>query len=745
MSLTNTISDETVPSPFQLAWERTRDLLRTKPETLFDQDHPLVGALKVAVSEFGVEKIHGHGPLDGESFEVTLDRLCKGTGLLVRPVSFANLENFNAPCPVIVCRKADQQPVAVVQKGRTWLAIDPLTGSKTSLAKVAHDFETTAYLISPAFPDRKIKPSELVCFGLFRARFDLAGYLLLMTLTGLVAAMLPIVSQWVVQDILPGHETMLMAQVVMFLVLLFGANLVTRLAASLAQLRIDGRTGSMLRFAAADRCVRICSEGEHPPPPPVAAFAARSMATWHQGIWHLLLTLVASFLIAAPSLAVVASSAPLAAILVLLAICVMLGCAMLIARQQYKAMMKGRASPMSWMTGAFETLSEIETVRSYSAEQTFFARWSDSFLGLREKFLRGDRTTCGLHAINAALEAVLILVAITGIFIFHSKTSTAETVAFVMAVTTIAGTMAALVSACTHVSMLALQKRLITPLLEGQFPIDRNTRRIADISGGISVNNICYRHHKNGPLALDQVSIEAAPGEHIGIAGPSGAGKSTLLRILLGMEAPESGQVLFDQNDLSEMDASELRRKIGVVGQAGKLLPGSLFDNIALGKTITRAEAWHALRLAGLEEDVAQMPLGLATPIGDANPTLSGGQIQRVLLARAFASKPKLIVLDEATSALDPQAQRRVQGALEQSQATVISITHRLETLRNCNRIYVMDGGRVVECGDFQTLQSAGGLFAGLVNVEQNAVAPARNVAQDALNRILRELGPKPA
>ncbi len=743
MSLTDTLSDRIDQSPIRQALERTRSLLQIKSDTLFGHEHPLVGCLKITAREFGVEKINAHSPRDGESFEAALARSCKASGLLMRSVSFTDAATFNAACPVIVIRQADQQPIAVIQKGRQWFAIDPVTGSATALAKCAQDFEPVAYLISPALPEGKIKPSELVRFGLFRARYDLAGFLLLMTMTGMIAAMLPIVSQWVVRDILPGHETVLMVQVVIFLLLLFGANLVTRLAASLAQLRIDGRTGSMLRFAAADRCVRICTKAEHPPPPPVAAFAARSMTTWHQGIWHLLLTLVASFLIAAPSLVVVASSAPLAAILIFAAISVLLALALLIARQQYKSMMKGRAGPMSWMTGAFETLSEIETVRSYAAEQTLFSRWSDSFLGLREKFLRGDRIACGLHAISAALEAVLILVAITGIFVLHRNTSTAETVAFVMAVTTVAGTMTALISACSHVSMLALQKRLITPLLEGESVVAPQGRPITNISGAVQVKDICYRHQGNAPLALDHVSIDAAAGEHIGIAGPSGAGKSTLLKVLLGLETPESGQVLYDQNDVSELDKSELRRKIGVVGQAGRLFPGSLFDNIALGTQITRTEAWQALHLAGLAEDVAAMPLGLATPIGDANPTLSGGQIQRVLLARAFASKPKLIVLDEATSALDPRAQDRVQSALEQSKATVISITHRLETLRKCDRIYVMEGGRVVECGNYQSLLEEDGLFARMVNVEQNAVAPVRNVAQDALNRILRELGPK--
>jgi ABC-type bacteriocin/lantibiotic exporter with double-glycine peptidase domain len=719
----------------------------TRASTLLTRDtgadaateDPLTRALTISAAQLGKAPAPGHVQRKGEPLGDALARICRASDLLVRKVSIGDGETFAAPCPLIAVRKSDRAPVSIIAKGKGWVAVDPQSGAKTRFADSIDDLETTAYMIYPAFPQRKMSPLDLVMFGLYPARVEIACFFILTLLTGILAATIPMASQWVIADIVPGHETALLAQIVILLVLLFGANLATRLATSLARLRIDGRTGSMLRFAAADRCVRLCAIEEHAPPAPVAAFSARSMATWHQGIWHLVLMIAATVLMAAPSLLVVASSAPLAALLVLVSVLAAIGAAYWISRQQYLTMMKGRAGPMSWMVSAFETLSEIETVRTYAVEQRFFARWSESFLSLREKFLRGDRIACGTHAITAALEATLILVAITAIYVLHTNSTSAETVAFVMAVSTVAGTSAALIGAFSNVSMLALQKRLITPLLEGSTTPSHSGVQPSTVGGTISVDEVSYRHNEDGPLVIDRVSLEIKPGEHIGIAGPSGAGKSTLMNLMLGLVKPESGHVLFDGVDLTQIDGAALRRQIGVVGQSGRLFPGSLFDNIALGADITHTQALEAVHQAGLGDDIAAMPLGLSTPIGDANPSLSGGQIQRILMARAFASKPKLIVLDEATSALDPAAQRHVQASLDHSKASIISIAHRLETLRKCDRIYVLDAGSVAECGSYDDLINAGGLFARMVETEQSALAPAPNPAQEALDRILRE------
>ena len=204
---------------------------------------------------------------------------------------------------------------------------------------------------------------------------------------------------------------------------------------------------------------------------------------------------------------------------------------------------------------------------------------------------------------------------------------------------------------------------------------------------------------------LDGVTFRAEPGEFIALVGPSGAGKSTLLRLLLGFEQPETGTVEYDGKDLSHLDVRAVRQQAGVVVQQARLLPGSIFHNIIGSSTaLTVDDAWEAARIAGLDEDIRAMPMGMQTMISEGNATFSGGQRQRILIARAVAAKPRILLFDEATSALDNRTQASVTASLERLRATRIVIAHRLSTIRGADRILVLDDGRLVQSGTYVEL-----------------------------------------
>jgi ABC-type bacteriocin/lantibiotic exporter with double-glycine peptidase domain len=210
---------------------------------------------------------------------------------------------------------------------------------------------------------------------------------------------------------------------------------------------------------------------------------------------------------------------------------------------------------------------------------------------------------------------------------------------------------------------------------------------------------------------LDEVSLRAEAGEFVAVVGPSGSGKSTLLRLLLGFERPDSGAVLYDRQDLEDVDVGAVRRQCGVVLQDDRLLVGDLRTNIVGAGRYSEDEAWEAARQVGLADDVERMPMGMATYVGEGSGSLSGGQRQRVILARAMVSRPRILYLDEATSALDNRTQELVTESMRQLSATRIVIAHRLSTIRDADRILVMDAGRVVESGTYDELMQAGGLF----------------------------------
>jgi len=248
-------------------------------------------------------------------------------------------------------------------------------------------------------------------------------------------------------------------------------------------------------------------------------------------------------------------------------------------------------------------------------------------------------------------------------------------------------------------------------------PLEVDSRRIdpGPLAGHIAVRNLSFRYSPDGPWTIDGVDFEARPGECVAIVGTSGSGKSTLLRLLLGFETPERGGVFYDDRDLETLDLRRVRGQTGTVLETAGLVPGTILENIAGSAAITRDEVVEATRLAGLEADIAGMPLGLDTLIAEGGGQLSGGQRQRVMIARALVGRPRLIFFDQATSALDNRTQAIVGRSLAAMNATRIIIAHRLSTIRDADRIVVLESGRVVETGTYEELVGHEGAFRRLV------------------------------
>jgi ATP-binding cassette subfamily C protein len=239
----------------------------------------------------------------------------------------------------------------------------------------------------------------------------------------------------------------------------------------------------------------------------------------------------------------------------------------------------------------------------------------------------------------------------------------------------------------------------------------------------VSLQGIRFAYPGSAGEILRGVSIEAMPGDFVAIVGASGGGKSTLAQILLGLRRPTGGKVLFDGRDLAKLDLVSVRRQIGVVGQHARVIPGTVFENIVGASLLTQDDAWEAAEAAGLADDVREMPMQMHTFINEL--TLSGGQLQKLLIARALVTKPRILVFDEATSALDEVSQAHVSRSLEERAVTRIVIAHRLSTVRAADRIHVLAGGEIVQTGRFDELAAAEGPFRELVR-RQLLDAPAR-------------------
>ena len=218
------------------------------------------------------------------------------------------------------------------------------------------------------------------------------------------------------------------------------------------------------------------------------------------------------------------------------------------------------------------------------------------------------------------------------------------------------------------------------------------------------------------PYILNHLSLKIQAGQYVAIVGKTGCGKSTLMRLLLGFEKPLRGGIYYDGKDINNLDLRSLRHKIGVVMQDGKLFQGDIFSNIIISAPrLTLDDAWEAARKAGMAEDIQRMPMGMFTLISEGTGGISGGQRQRLLIARAIAPKPKVLMFDEATSALDNMTQKIVSDSLDTLNCTRIVIAHRLSTIKNCDRIIVLDNGKIIEDGTYDELILKNGIFTELV------------------------------
>ena len=292
--------------------------------------------------------------------------------------------------------------------------------------------------------------------------------------------------------------------------------------------------------------------------------------------------------------------------------------------------------------------------------------------------------------------------------------SYAQFIAFQAAFTSFNGTLNGIIPLVGQYFAIQPQIENFRPILK-EVPESVGDKPDAGVlSGAIEVSHLTFGYVE-GRDVLQDVNFKINAGENVAIVGRSGCGKSTLVRLLLGFETPKRGAIYYDGQDLAELNMPSVRTQLGVVLQNGQLMQGDIFTNIIGTNALTQDDAWEAAQAAGIAMDIAMMPMGMQTVISEGSKNISGGQRQRILIARALVTKPSSLIFDEATSALDNRTQSIVTKSLDSLKATRIIVAHRLSTIRNCDRIIVMDAGKIVETGNFDELVARGGLFANLV------------------------------
>ena len=363
---------------------------------------------------------------------------------------------------------------------------------------------------------------------------------------------------------------------------------------------------------------------------------------------------------------------------------------------------------------SYAMITGIQKIKLSGAEKRMFARWSK----LYAQQLKVSYNPPMFLRANSAFSAIISMGGMILMYFMavQSGVSVADYYAFNTAYGMVSGAFMSIAGIATTIAQFKPTIEMAKPIMDAIPEVSEGKLVVDRLSGGIELNNVSFRYNENMPNVVDNLSLKIRPGQYVAIVGSTGCGKSTLMRIMLGFEKPQKGAVYYDGKDLSGIDLKSLRRKIGVVMQNGKLFQGDIYSNITISAPqLSMDDAWKAAEMAGIADDIHRMPMGMHTIISEGSGGISGGQRQRLMIARAIAPKPRILMFDEATSALDNITQKIVSESLAKLKCTRIVIAHRLSTIRECDRIIYLEKGKIVEDGTYDGLIALNGKFAQLV------------------------------
>ena len=646
------------------------------------------------------------------------------SGLGIRPV-FLDPGWWNSGVGALLAFKADDQSaVAILPTAKGMMAYVHSAGATQGPIvvdkKFADQLSGTASQFHPTLSSNQSTLPKFLRFVIQGSERDFIRAFIISGLGSVVNLAIPIATGLLVASVLPSGNKM---GLVFLGCILLGTTLTAAACGYVVSnllLRAETRIASRALGGILDRCLRMPTEV-------FRTFTSGDLADRILSVGDLQ-TILSGAAISA-IMAGVFSVMYLAVMLYVNTTAALIGAGILVVAVLFSVLLSAGRAQLSTVilegqgklsTMVLQFIGGIDTIRSASAEQFAMLRWIDRFRGVRTATMQIRRLerifdifASGFPLICLMIFWILFLPTDSGGVLQLKQIGANERVAQYLVFNS--AFVAALYSVLEFgerlgdLASLRSILRRIAPILAAPSERTADREQPGVLSGRIDIEDVRFSYPGSANEVLSGVTMHIAEGESIAIVGASGSGKSTLTQLILGMRQPSMGEIVFDGKALRRLDVVSVRRQIGAVVQNTRVIPGSILDNIVGSTLFTKKDAQVAIDAAGFDDEVAKMPMGLSTYVTDQ--TLSGGQVQKLMIARALVTRPRILIFDEATSALDEISQAQVVRSLEGLKSTRIVVAHRLSTVRMVDRIYVMEAGRIVQSGSFAELVAVDGPF----------------------------------
>lgn len=688
--------------------------LRSKPGLVIPTSaDPLVIACTWVLAAGGLELRVPRGGLGGREGTAAVRALAASSGVYSRRVTLTGRWWARADSAVLGFQP-DGTPVALLPVADSMEATLPDGRQNAVDQAFAATLLDAGFVFSQPVTDGRVDAGTLARIGARGRARAIASYLSWSTVLALSGLAVPFASGVVFSEIVPHADRPRLWYLIGALVLVTLATLPLQLALTAARTRFEtggaldvqrSIWGRVLRSPVT--LVRRVGAGD-------LAMRLAALESARDPIEKAVLSVLPSLLSGLLAGLVLFTYLPgLAAIVVAFGLLLLL-VAFALSRAAARAQEEVDAATGAVNGFLFQLLLAIPTLRVAGAEARAFLAWATHF-----------RSAVGQRLMHAGARQILLtsmiptlgtLALFTGVAIIGPTNAPVDV--FVAFQTTynlfLTGVSTTVSAAGTALPFRPTLHRVIE--LANESPESGQRAEQGELRGSVALADVTFRYQPTMRPVLDQLTFRIEPSEMVAIAGHSGSGKSTIMRLLLGFEEPEQGSVLFDDQHLRSLDVEFVRRQLGVVLQDGQLIPGTVHENIAGVASLNEREAWELADLVELGEDIRAMPMGMNTVVSLNGGAFSGGQTQRLLIARALAARPRILLLDEATSALDNVTQRAIMTNLAGLGMTRIVIAHRVSTMVDADRILVIDAGRIVEQGPYVELMARRGRFHALAS-----------------------------